>query len=115
MNTCSKVSPYMCSKDVTLNSYKIGAWNANGWTFVTHPENVLFKKNVLKQLDLDIYLLSETHFLKNEILVIEGFKVIQFNRVNTPAKAVKGSGGVAIALNQKLLRKHKILTVFKCA
>ena len=58
-----------------FNSYKIGAWNANGWKSITHPENVIFKENVLKSMDLDIYLLTETHFLKDDIFSINGFRI----------------------------------------
>ena len=37
-----------------FNCYKIGAWNANGWISITQSENINFKENVLKTMDLDI-------------------------------------------------------------
>ena len=43
--------------------YKIGAWNVNGFYSTDHPENSIFKHDVLCNLDQDIYLISET-FLK---------------------------------------------------
>ena len=64
-------------------------------------------------MDLDIYLLSETHCLKDQILTIDGFKIYQLNRNKVSERAIKGSGGVAIAINERLLVNHSILTVYK--
>ena len=65
-----------------FNSYKVGAWNSNGWFCKTCPENYLFKKGVVLSLDLDIYLLSETHLMGKEVLRLTGFQIIQVNRKN---------------------------------
>ena len=64
-------------------------------------------------MDLDIYLLSETHCFKDQLLTIDGFKIFQFNRNKVSERAIKGSGGVAIAINERLLVNHSILTVYK--
>ena len=61
-------------------------------------------------LDLDIYLLSETHLMDNEVL---GYKIIQFNRSYISRRAIKGSGGVAIALDNKLMGKHRVEKIYK--
>ena len=45
--------------------YKIGAWNVNGFYSTDHPENSIFKHDVLCNLDQDIYFISET-FCKND-------------------------------------------------
>ena len=96
-----------------FNSYKVGVWNANGWKSVTHQENIVFKENVVKIMDLDNYLLSETHCFKNQILSIDGFKIIQYNRSKISERAIKGSGGVAIAINNKILTNHCIVAVYR--
>ena len=84
-----------------FNSYKVGAWNANGWKSVTHQENVVFKENVVKIMDLDNYLLSETHCFKNQILSIDGFKIFQYNRSKICERAIKGSGGQQLQLTTR--------------
>ena len=76
-----------------FNLYKIGAWNANGWISITQQENINFKESVLKSMDLDFYILSETHCFKDQTLSIEGFKIVQFNRQKVSERAIKGSGG----------------------
>ena len=76
-----------------FNSYKVGAWNANGWKSVTRQDNIEFKENVVKIMDLDIYLLSETHCFKDQVLFIDGFQIIQYNRSKISERAIKGSGG----------------------
>ena len=110
---CSRNISVFNSCSISSNSYRIGAWNLNGWSWKTCPGNFQFKKSVVLSLDLDIYLLSETHLRENEILALEGYHVIQFNRPNISHRAKKGSGGVAIALNNRLLLTHKIEKVYK--
>ena len=113
----NNVNKYISSSNFDFtcefNKYRVGAWNANGWKSVTHPENTTFKENVLKSLDLDFYLLSETHCFKNELLHINGFKNFQYNRAKVSDRAIKGSGGVAIALNNRLLTNHIIVAEYK--
>ena len=75
-----------------FNSFKVGAWNANGWKSVTHQDNVVFKENVVKIMDLDIYLLSNA-LLQKPKLSIDGFKIFQYNRSKICERAIKGSGG----------------------
>ena len=97
----------------SFNKYSIGAWNANGWNARTQPENQIFKENTLKCLNFDFFLISETHCLKNELIMIDGFKIFQYNRGKISNRAIKGSGGVAIAMNNKLLCNHSIISVIK--
>ena len=64
-------------------------------------------------MDLDFYLLSEMHCLKNQNLSIDGFKIILYNRCKVSERAIKGSGGVAIAINKRILRNHSIVAVYR--
>ena len=96
-----------------FNQYRVGAWNTNGWNSTTNIDNKYFKENVLKLIDLDIYLISESHCLKEETLAIPGFKTLQYNRNKISTRAIKGSGGVAIAINNKLLLNHSIVAVYR--
>ena len=92
--------------------YSIGAWNLNGWKSLKNPDNQQFKRDIIRILNLDIYLFSETHCQNKESISIDGYKVFSYNREKMSHKSLKGSGGVAIAINNRLLSSHKILSVF---
>ena len=96
-----------------FNTYRVGAWNLNGWKSIINPENTNFRANVIKLMDLDIYLLSETHCLKDETISIEGFTIYNYNRNKISPRAIRGSGGVAIAISNKLLNNHSIVATYK--
>ena len=96
-----------------FNQYSVGAWNTNGWNSTTNPDNRYFKENALKMINLDIFLISESHCLREETLEIAGFKTFQYNRSKISNRAIKGSGGVAIAINNRLLINHTVITVYK--
>ena len=102
---------YLCNSVNSSLQYRVGAWNMNGWKSLLNPDNQRFKQNLIKTLDLDIYLLSETHCLNNETVEIDGFKVYNYNRQYTSSKNKRGSGGVAIALNKKLLVNHVVVSI----
>ena len=93
--------------------YSFGEWNTNGFLSVTNPYNTMFKKHVIKLLDLNIVILVEIHCLRDEVLEIEGYKVIQFNRQNISKNAIRGSGGIAILISSKILNTHKIQGIYK--
>ena len=60
----------------------------------------------------DIWILPETHCRENEILKLNSYKVFQVNRkVNDNNR--RGSGGIAIAVNNSLLETHIIEGVFR--
>ena len=70
---------------------------------------MLFKKRVISILNLDILILVETHCLKDDIIDIENYKVIQFNRQNVARNAIRGSGGVAILISNNIIKKFCFL------
>ena len=60
----------------------------------------------------DFWILPETHCRENEILEIENYTVFQVNRkVNENNR--RGSGGIAIAVNNSVLETHIIEGVFR--
>ena len=93
--------------------YKIGAWNLNGFNCATYPENTIFKCNVINSLALDVIFLSETFCKNNDTFSVPNYKIIQFNRSTISRRSVRGSGGCAIAISNKLLSNHSILSIHK--
>ena len=82
------------------NVYSVGTWNANGWTAKTRLENINFKKSIVISLDLSIYILTELHCFKEDVLTRDGFTVYQYNQSKVSCNAVKGSGGVHCYCNK---------------
>ena len=97
----------------TNSKYKVGAWNVNGWNSYGHPENSIFKCNVINCLDLDAIFISETFCRRNDTFTITNYTVVQFNRQKISQNSVRGSGGCAIALSDKLLSNHVIVDTIK--
>ena len=93
--------------------YRIGAWNINGFNCAAHPENTIFKCNVINSLGLDVIFLAETFCKNDDVFSIPDYKVIQFNRTTISRRSVRGSGGCAIAISNKLLSNHVILSTHK--
>ena len=90
-------------QSVEYGKYKIGEWNTNGFNSLSNPYNTIFKKTVISILNLDILILVETHCLQNDIIEVEDYKVIQYNRQNVSRNAIRGSGGVAILISNNIL------------
>ena len=57
--------------------------------------------------------MSETFCKRNDSFSITNYTVIQFNRQKISAKSVRGSGGCAIALSNKLLCNHVIVATYR--
>jgi hypothetical protein len=112
---------YMYKSDTNANSiiskssskYKIGAWNVNCWNSNEHPENSIFKCNIINCLNFDAVFLSETFCRCDKTFSITNYTVIQFNRQTISHHSVRGSGGLAIALSNKLLLNHIIVATYK--
>ena len=98
--------------DLNTNKYKIGAWNMNGFMSKQHPENTEFKCDVINRLKFDAIFLSETFCRHDETISIPNYKVVQFNRQKISRRAVRGSGGCAIALSNQLLSNHVIIAKY---
>ena len=92
--------------------YKIGSWNLNGFSSNDHPENTVFKCDVMNNLNFDAIFLSETFCKHDDVISVPNFKVIQFNRRTISRRAVRGSGGCAIALSNRLLSNHVIVATY---
>ena len=95
------------------NKYSIAAWNCNGWYSKEHPENTKFKHDVISLLKHDIYLISETFCKSDDTILVEGYKCFQYNRKSISKRSIRGSGGVAILINNKLLINHSVVSVMK--
>ena len=92
--------------------YIIGEWNLNGFKSLTNPYNELFKRHVLSSVYFDIIILAESHCLPNDSIELDNFKVYHNNRpLNNNAR--RGSGGIAIAINNSVLDTHIVVSVTK--
>ena len=60
----------------------------------------------------DILVIPEHHCLNDQVIEIEDYKVIQFNR-QTTGNLRHGSGGIAIAMHNSLLDTHTIVATIK--
>ena len=58
-------------------------------------------------------ILPEHHCLPNEIFDLDNYKVFQNNRPILAGGARRGSGGIAIAINDSLFDTHKLVSVIK--
>ena len=83
-----------------------------GYKSNRNPYNCIFKQQVVASLYHDIYILPETHCLNDEIVKLDSYIVYQNNRI-PHTNAVKGSGGIAIAIHSTVVECHTILSVYK--
>ena len=119
LNVCPSTDTFSNTTNTTtiFNSfkpvYKIGAWNVNGWSSFYHPENSIFKTNVINNIKFDVLFISETFCKRNDTFTINNYKVIQFNRQLISHRSVRGSGGCAIALSNDLLSNHVIVATYR--
>ena len=92
--------------------YNFGQFNVNGWYSSKNPYYTEFKLNVLKCMNVDIVVLCETHCINEQTINIDNYTVYQHDR-NPKDGGRLDSGGVAIALKNKLFFSHKILGIYK--
>ena len=95
------------------DEYKIMEWNPNGFFSNRNPYYLEFKLNVIKYLCVDFLVIPETHCMDNQIIEIENFTVVQLNRPLNNANLRRGSGGLAIAINNNILMSHSIVSIYK--
>ena len=92
--------------------YIIKEWNINGFNSISTPYNTLFKKAIINNLYSDFWILPETHCTENETIELESFTIYQYNRVSS-SKCRRGSGGIAIAINNSVLESHMVIGIFR--
>ena len=61
----------------------------------------------------DIVVVPETHCMDNQIIEIDNYTVFQKNRPATNANLRRGSGGLAIAINNSILQDHSVVSLIK--
>ena len=94
-------------------SYVVGEFNLNGIKSLVNPYNEAFKKYLLSCFYFDFLILPEHHCLPNELFELDNYKVFQNNRPILAGGARRGSGGIAIAVNNSLFDSHKLVSVMK--
>ena len=78
-------------------------WNVRGFL-----DNSNLRRNIIDYMNLDIIILCET-FLKNkEIITLPGYNWIGHNRTNLSKRAVRGSGGVGVLVDNTLLNTYTV-------
>ena len=88
---------------------QIGVLNLAGWT----DRNRLLREHLVKETDLDILCVTETHLTGNNEIEIDGYKFIGHNRGLLHKQAPKGSGGTGILIKEHLLQMFKVSVVDK--
>ena len=83
-----------------------------GFLSISKPYNTIFKKTVIGNLYADFWIISETHCRQNEIIELDFYTVYQFNRESNGNNR-RGSGGLAIAVNNSVLETHTVIGIFK--
>ena len=83
-----------------------------GFKSLKNPYNTLFKQQVVAAIYHDIFIFPETHCLNDENVEFDDYVIFQNNRV-PHVRAIKGSGGIAIAIHSSVLSCHTILSVCK--
>ena len=96
------------------DKYCIVNWNINGWFSNSNPDYLEFKKDVLSYISPSVIILTETHCFDHQIISIDNYRVFQQNRKVINANARRGSGGIAIAISETIMREHILLGLFKC-
>lgn len=79
------MTPESCN---SLNQYRIGTWNANGLQNHRDEVEILINNN-----EIDILLISETHFQENSFLKISGYVCYDTRH---PSGAARGGTAVLI-------------------
>ena len=72
-----------------------------------------FKTNVLQYINASFIILTETHCLDHQLVSIDNYTIYQQNRPVLNANARRGSGGLVIAVNNRVLRDHSVLGIYK--
>ena len=85
----------------------------NGLKSLVNPYNEWFKRYLLSCFYFDILILPEHHCLPNELFELKNYKVFQNNRPIMTGGARRGSGGIAIAINDSVLETHALVSVVK--
>ena len=89
-------------------------FNVNGWFSNTKPYNNIFKKLVMKCLNVDIVILCEIHCLNDDTISIDNYTIFQHNR-QPQGGGRRGSGGIAIAIKNSIFFTHEVLGIYKTA
>ena len=70
-----------------------------------------FKKNIIHFLHADFLVLPETHCFPEQKINMENYTLFQNNR-KVLTNCVRGSGGIAIAVQNDILNDHVVIAVF---
>ena len=79
---------------------------------ISKPANTIFKQTVIDSIYADFWVIVETHCRNDEYLELAGYTVYTYNRMESN-NSRKGSGGLAIAINNSVLDSHNILGIYK--
>lgn len=80
-----------------MNSFKIAVWNANGLSQHSHEIEIFLKNG-----DIDIMLISETHFTQKSFLRLKGYTIYTTNHPSGTAR-----GGSAIIVKNTIHHSPK--------
>ena len=81
-------------------------WNINGWSGFRDSREI--RANIISYYNADVYGLCETHLRKTDKIQIKGYSWFGHNRLNVPASALRGSGGVGFLIKDTVLDKYNL-------
>ena len=110
MNLTNNVN--ILQKRHIYGKYIVREWNTMGFLSISKPYNTIFKKTIISNLYADFWIISETHCRQNEMIELDSYTIYQFNRESN-ANNRRGSGGIAIAVNNSVLETHTLVGIFK--
>jgi hypothetical protein len=81
----------------------------NGWTVA----NSKYRETVVRNENLDLLLVTETHWTENRVIELDGYTCYNNNRSRLHRQAKKGSGGVAIYVKNSISVNHSVKVIDK--
>lgn len=79
-----------------------------GWAHKKDTDSYILRETLIRQLDLDILGIGETHLRRDQVLGMDGFTWFGSNRKGLHKKAKKGSGGVGFLVKNDIFKAHDI-------
>ncbi len=88
---------------------RTGFWNVRGWNHNRDSANYNLRDACIKQLDLDIIGIAETHLTSGAVLDVDDYQWFGNNRHSIHMRARTGSGGVGFLIHKDLLVNYDVV------
>ena len=101
-------------QEIVKSNLKFVYWNVQGWTNCDKGAVELgvrtddIRAQAISVLQPDVLAMSETWLQNNESVKVDNYKWVGNNRKETHQRALRGSGGVGLLINNSLTTKYDI-------